>query len=233
MRTSSWLIVLMQPNCFTLAEQASPYISVAGLDLVVGHETIRSGVSFEVRKGQIVRIQGANGAGKTTLLRTIIRTAPGGSGCVCFHVPFELGRSAAYVPQNANETLLPWLSCWENVLLGLSRACTVGLGGGFVELARRFLGLPQATGGMVHELRGYKQHVDISELSGGERQKLALLRGLICAPGILLLDEPFNELDREGVAALIGFLKSFVVNGAVLLVTHQEVELAYSSEVKL
>jgi ABC-type multidrug transport system ATPase subunit len=107
------------------------------------------------------------------------------------------------------------------------------LNDGFVHLARRFLGLDCDNGALLAALRSYKRHVITSELSGGERQKLALLRGLICSPNILFLDEPFAELDREGVAAMVDYLRDFQVGGSVLMITHQDVDLSYSQQMEM
>jgi NitT/TauT family transport system ATP-binding protein len=193
---------------------------------------LRAGVSFDLKRGGILRVSGPNGSGKSTLLRTLIRSGSERSPEVLFGIPFDLGRTVSYVPQNANETLLPWLNCADNVMIGLANSEVVRMSSEFEQLASTFLG-EDVHGRLGDALRHYKWGVETPSLSGGERQKLAILRGAVCSPTLLLLDEPFAELDREAVDALVEFLRRFAVGRGIALVTHQEVDLDYCGEVSL
>lgn len=207
-------------------------MAARGLTLRANGHVLQSGVSFDLKEGGILRVSGANGAGKTTLIKTLIRSGTQACPEVTFEIPFELGRSVSYVPQNANETLLPWLDCLENVLIGLARSGRVA-SPAFDRLASTFLGQTVCGRGLIAVLRHYKQEVGVADLSGGERQKIAILRGLVCCPRLLLLDEPFAELDKDAIAGLVTYIREFTAAGSIVMVTHQEMDLDYSAEVSL
>ncbi|MGE5648299.1 MAG: ABC transporter ATP-binding protein [Acidobacteriota bacterium] len=208
-------------------------VTVDGLTVSVDGHVLRSGISFQLKRGEILRIAGPNGAGKSTLIRMLIEAGLNARREVTYGFQFDLGRTVSHVPQNANETLLPWLSCRENVMIGLSRASKVSVDASFVELASNFLGAKVKGRDVIEALENYKKGVDIFSLSGGERQKLAILRGAICCPRLFVLDEPFAELDKMAVCALEAYLRKFAATGSVILVTHQDVDLAYGTEVNL
>ena len=139
----------------------------------------------------MVALIGPNGAGKTTVLRALMGAYPLESGHVkigdrlCCDVaqgvdlPPEL-RQIAYVPQGSG--LFPHLNVFDNVSFGLRGRESVEL-----IVAQQLDGL-----GLSH-LRARYPH----QLSGGERQQVALARALVCQPSLLLLDEPFSALDAS------------------------------------
>jgi len=220
-------------NCSTADNGVKHPVSACDLTLRVGGRVLVRGISFELIQGGVLRVSGPNGSGKTTLLRTLIPVSPGPSGLV-YGAPLQLGRTLGYLPQNAHETLLPWLNGRENVLVGLARAADIRLSANFAALTCFFLGDGSKHSDPVDVLESYKRGVDVLSLSGGERQKLAILRAVVCSPRVLLLDEPFAELDGSAVGALVDYIKAFTrAAGSVVLVTHQEVALSYCGEVKL
>lgn len=152
----------------------------AGVEAVVD-------LTFGVKAGEFLTIIGPSGCGKSTLLRLLagLEQPDGGrivlDGQLLADAPARQGRFG-YMPQR--DTLLPWRTVLENVILGAE------LAGGSREAAReeaRQL-LP------LFGLEGFEEAWP-SALSGGMRQRAALLRTFLAADDILLLDEPFGALD--------------------------------------
>jgi sulfonate transport system ATP-binding protein len=170
---------------------------------------VLNGVDLEIARGEFVALLGRSGSGKSTLLRAIAdldREAKGSGDIVA---PDKL----AVVFQDAR--LLPWKRVIDNVTLGLDGADARDRGQRVleeVELGDRAASWPY-------------------ELSGGEQQRVALVRALVREPALLLADEPFGALDaltRLRMHALVKRL-SQAHRPAVLLVTHdvdEAIELA-------
>ena len=143
-------------------------------------------VSLSVREGEFVSIVGPSGCGKSTLLNIIAGLELPDSGQVLLDGEPQAGPSAAigYMPQR--DELFPWRSVWGNVTLGLrlhhskDRAAYRHA----EELLCRY---------GLRDFRGKSPR----ELSGGMRQRAALIRTLATDPRILLLDEPFSALDYQ------------------------------------
>jgi NitT/TauT family transport system ATP-binding protein len=147
-----------------------------------GPQNVFEGISFAVAPGEVVAVRGRNGAGKTTLLNMIagMVTPTAGKVDVIHNGPVRVG----YVPQNYSASLLPWLNVLDNITLPLRFSGTAAF-----ERARRARAVVQDLD-LGLRLRAYP-----SELSGGERQKVAIARAVIDRPNLLLLDEPFANLD--------------------------------------
>ena len=163
-------------------------------------------LSFSVEKGEFVAVVGPSGCGKTTMLSLIMGLNPPSEGRVTFpQGPCPMG----YMLQRDN--LLEWRTLEKNAILGLevqhklteeSRAKTVGL------LKKYGLG-------------DFLSHYP-SQLSGGMRQKAALIRTLALDPELLLLDEPFSALDYQTRLTLADEVFSIIrqEGKTALLVTH-------------
>ena len=143
-------------------------------------------VSFSVEKGQFVSIVGPSGCGKSTLLSCIAGlTLPADGEILLNGKEIDgISREIGYMLQTDN--LLPWRSVYKNVLLGLETRKM--LTSEKKELADKML--------ETYGLANFK-NVKPSQLSGGMRQRVALIRTLALEPDILLLDEPFSALDYQ------------------------------------
>jgi zinc/manganese transport system ATP-binding protein len=170
-------------------------VSVIALDHVtlrIGSRIVLSDVSFDIEAGEFIGVLGPNGAGKTTLMRAILGLLPPISGSVKVfgHTP-ERGNSAiGYLPQL--RTVLPDLRLRGRDFIASS-------------LNGERWGLPSFSlydRSMIEETLDAVEARDLaarplSDMSGGERQRLLLAQALIGQPKLLLLDEPLISLDAR------------------------------------
>ncbi|MDO4343311.1 MAG: ABC transporter ATP-binding protein [Eubacteriales bacterium] len=152
-----------------------------------GETPALSDISFQARDGEFVVIVGPSGCGKSTLLSLICNLTRPESGEILVngrsvdqHEEFHIG----YMPQR--DQLFEWRNIYGNITLGLEiQRCMTEENLKFAEKMMREYGL--------WEFR----HVKPSQLSGGMRQRAALIRTLVLRPSLLLLDEPFSALDYQ------------------------------------
>ena len=201
-------------------EPGSPLLSIHDLHTYFGEAHILQGVTIEVGQGEVVTLIGRNGAGKTTTLRSIMGIAPPRRGHVRFRGEdiTRLGshevarRGIAWVPEERR--VLPNLTVAENLRLGL-------LGGGI-----------RADAGHVDEVLAFfprlRERIDFKGrfLSGGEQQMLAIARGLIARPRLMLVDEPTEGLAPLLVENLTEILAEINRRGTTILLVEQTLEVA-------
>jgi ABC-type nitrate/sulfonate/bicarbonate transport system ATPase subunit len=175
-----------------------------------------AGVTLEVRAGEFAAVLGPSGCGKSTLLRLLAGLEAPTAGEVCLLGPEGACPPrpglAALMPQR--DALLPWRRLVDNVALGPELG---GLPPG--EAARR------AAEGLERFGLGAFARAYPAELSGGMRQRAALLRTALAGLGVLLLDEPLGALDSLTRVELQGWLEGVWLAAGearptVLLVTH-------------
>ena len=146
-----------------------------------------SGVSFDVHDGEFVAIVGPSGCGKSTILNMIGSLVEPTDGEILVDGARVTARPApqiGYVLQK--DTVFPWRTVERNIALGLEYR-----GLGRAEIAARVRGAVALAG-----LEGFEQAFPAT-LSGGMRQRVALMRSLVVDPEILLMDEPFGALDTH------------------------------------
>jgi len=196
-------------------------LRVEKLNAWYGTSHILQGISLEVNKGEIVCLIGRNGAGKTTTLKSIMGIVDRREGSVSFdgreilslpaHARFALG--LAYVPEERR--IVPGLTVRDNLRLGLvasperkheaeliERACAV-----FPRLAERL------------------DQMAIT-MSGGEQQMLAIVRAMIGAPKLIMLDEPSEGIMPVLVDEMFELFQRMRAEGTTILLVEQNVELA-------
>ena len=153
---------------------------------------VLSDISFTVGKGELMGLVGPSGCGKTTILSLISGIIKPTTGSVfTAGQPPEKCDISGYMLQK--DELLPWRTNMGNILLGaeikkLDRQKTR-------EKAQALL--------KKYDLAGVEKHYP-SQLSGGMRQRVALIRTLVLAPQIILLDEPFSALDFQTRLQVVG-----------------------------
>ncbi|MBA2873893.1 ABC transporter ATP-binding protein [Thermaerobacillus caldiproteolyticus] len=148
--------------------------------------TALENVSLEIEKGEFVSFLGPSGCGKTTLLSIIAALIQPTKGSVILEGEkvHSIHPSVGYMLQQ--DYLFPWKTIEENILLGLT---IMGMNSN--EAKQRALDLLSRIG-----LKGVETYYP-NQLSGGMRQRAALVRTLATDPKILLLDEPFSALDYQ------------------------------------
>ena len=188
----------------------APEIIIDRLSLDFDGKPLFRDISLRLPAGQTTCILGPSGCGKSTLLKLI-------AGAVTLpfrgQIGFEPGNTCGVAWMGQNDLLLPWLTLVENVLLGprLRNALTP-------ELRKRALSLVGDAG-----LAGYEQALPAT-LSGGMRQRAALLRTLMEARPVLLMDEPFSALDALTRVRLQNLAARMTGGATVVLVTHDPLE---------
>jgi NitT/TauT family transport system ATP-binding protein len=176
-----------------------------------GETLVLDGLTFDVHERDFVSIIGPSGCGKTTVFNTIAGLIEPDEGRIVFRgatLP-NLRGSIGYMMQK--DLLFPWLTVLGNVLLGLEMKNVPKAEA--LERARDYL----STFGLSGFEAAYPK-----TLSGGMRQRVALIRTLITDPDILLLDEPFSALDYQTRLYLESVLMEAVetFHKTVILVTH-------------
>ncbi len=176
-------------------------VKIAGLTIRLGGQQVLHGVTLDIEKGEIVTIVGPNGSGKSTLLRAIIGAVKPTSGTVTRSPGLRIG----YVPQTLHiDPTLP---------------LTV----------RRFLDLPTRVGdtaardALANANVGPLADRQMSDLSGGQFQRVLLARALLSKPDLLILDEATQGLDQPGSAAFYRQIAQVreTLGCAVVMVSHE------------
>ncbi|HUD33632.1 MAG TPA: ABC transporter ATP-binding protein [Variovorax sp.] len=185
-----------------------------------GSHAVVDGFSLALDAGRIACLLGPSGCGKTTVLRAIAGFEPVRAGRIALgdrtlsspsvHLPPERRRVGMMFQEYA---LFPHLSAAQNVAFGLRRLPRAAQAARVAELLA-LVGLPDAGGRHPHEL------------SGGQQQRIALARALAPSPALLLLDEPFSNLDADTRERLTAEVRAILraAGQTALLVTHNQAE---------
>ncbi len=181
-------------------------------------------VSLTVAKGEFVALIGHSGCGKSTLLNLIAGLATPTQG-VLLCANREIagpGPDRAVVFQN--HSLLPWLTCFENVYLAVERVFAA------TENKAQLKARTDAVLAMVGLTAAAQKRP--GEISGGMKQRVGIARALSMEPKVLLLDEPFGALDALTRAKLQDELLQIVANtqSTVVMVTHDVDEAVLLSD---
>jgi nitrate/nitrite transport system ATP-binding protein len=181
-------------------------------------------VNLQVEKGEFIALIGHSGCGKSTLLNLIAGLLEPSSGVLlCDNREISApGPERAVVFQN--HSLLPWLTCFENVYLAVERVFAAREGKAQLK-ARTQAALDLV--GMAHAANK-RPH----EISGGMKQRVGIARALAMEPKVLLMDEPFGALDALTRAHLQDELLKIVArtHSTVVMVTHDVDEAVLLSD---
>jgi branched-chain amino acid transport system ATP-binding protein len=196
---------------------AEPILSVSGLHTGYGATEILRGVDLVVGDGEIVAVLGSNGAGKSTLNRTISGVMRAWRGAIHFGgAAIERERPAAIVARGLihvpeGRRIFPNMTVRENLDLGAYRR---GRARREDNRGRVFAIFPR-----LAERQGQRA----GTLSGGEQQMLAIGRGLMAEPRLLILDEPSLGLSPLLVEELFALIGRINAQGIALLLVEQNV----------
>jgi branched-chain amino acid transport system ATP-binding protein len=200
---------------------SAPLLEIRDLSVAYGGISALQHVDLQVGAGEVVTLIGANGAGKSTLLRTISRLLDPVAGSIVYdgaditaaRAPDVVRTGIAHVPEGRR--MLSRLTVLDNLTLG---AYTRGDGDGIrADLERQFERFPR-----LADRRGQLA----GTLSGGEQQMLAIARGLMSRPKLLLLDEPSLGLAPRLVIEIFEIVDELHAQGVTILLVEQNATLA-------
>ena len=190
------------------------------IDIVKEYEgqLLLNGVSFLVNDAQVISLLGPSGSGKSTLLRIIAGLEKADSGSVLW-----MGKDYSSVPTHLRNfglmfqeyALFPHLSVEQNVAFGLSMK----------QFAKQEIDARVAEVLSLVQMQSFSKR-NVSELSGGEQQRVALARTIASKPNLLMLDEPLSALDRTLKEDLLTEIRSIleIIKTPVIYVTHDQQE---------
>jgi nitrate/nitrite transport system ATP-binding protein len=187
-------------------------------------------IHLTVAKGEFVALIGHSGCGKSTLLNLIAGlTLPTQGTLLCANREIAgPGPDRAVVFQN--HSLLPWLTCFENVYLGVERVFGQSNPGAVAETKAQLKARTDAALAMVGLTAAAQKRP--GEISGGMKQRVGIARALAMEPKVLLMDEPFGALDALTRAKLQDELLEIVARtqSTVVMVTHDVDEAVLLSD---
>lgn len=198
-----------------------PMLSVHDLTVAYGQVQVLFGVDFAVPRGSVTTLIGANGAGKTTIMKTLAGMVAPRSGTVLFE-----GRDIAHLPShdrvNGGLALIPegrlvfaGMTVEQNLRLGaIAPSARAGHDEMLAEVYRRFPRLEE------------RRHQRAGLMSGGEQQMLALGRGLMARPRLILMDEPTLGLAPVMVKKVFETIAELRAAGFTILLAEQNARVA-------
>ena len=181
-------------------------------------------IDLKIDPGEFVTLIGHSGCGKSTLLNLIAGLLMPTDGIMLCADREIAGPGPDRGVVFQNHSLLPWLTCFENVLLAVERVF------GGVETREQLRQRTSAALSLVH--LSHAEHKYPHEISGGMKQRVGIARALSMQPKVLLMDEPFGALDALTRAHLQDELMKIVkqTNSTVVMVTHDVDEAVLLSD---
>lgn len=193
----------MEKDLLKVEDLSFSYHSLNGETKALDH------ISFTVKKGEFLAIVGPSGCGKSTILSLIAGLIRPGSGQITFYGENGQKPGIGYMLQH--DHLFEWRSIWKNVTLGL-------------EIAHNLTPESEARVKKMLDDYGLSGFADKKpgELSGGMKQRAALIRTMALEPEILLLDEPFSALDYQTRLTVSADIASIIrkAGKTAVLITH-------------
>lgn len=207
------------------ASERAVVLKAEGLVKIYGKRRVVDGVSFEVREGEVVGLLGANGAGKTTSFRMSCGLIPANEGKITLN---GLDVTSWPMYRRAREGRLGYLPQDRSVFGALTTEQNL-------VAAMEFLGYSRAEQKVALEESLEKfnlKHIRLTKvgmggsggLSGGERRRLEIARALLAKPRILLLDEPFANVDPITVEGIQAVIRQLADEGIAILITDHQVD---------
>jgi branched-chain amino acid transport system ATP-binding protein len=200
-----------------------PLLEVDSIDVFYGDVQVIFGLSLHVAEGEVVSIIGGNGAGKSTLLRTVSGLMAPAAGAIRFDgrpiqtLPPEaiVERGIVHVPEGRR--LFSLMSVQDNLVVGAYNRRADG---------RRWQTLEEVYG-MFPRLRERTAQMAMT-LSGGEQQMVAIGRGLMARPRLLMLDEPSLGLAPILIQGIFETVRRIADQGTTVLLVEQDVKHSLS-----
>jgi len=191
-------------------DNRKPVLEVLGLKKRIGLKTIVEDISFDMHEGEIIGLLGPNGSGKTTIMRMLVGLTKTTKGEVyCFEKPLGLGKVKMLKEVGAmieTPEFYNYMSGWSN-LKQMARVCGKKVSRARMKELVEFVGLSKVI------------RKKVKTYSLGMRQRLGLVQALLNDPKILILDEPVNGLDPQGVQDFRNKLKEIAATGVSILIS--------------
>ena len=191
-------------------EKSPVVLEVLGLKKRIGLKTIVEDITFDMHEGEIIGLLGPNGSGKTTIMRMMVGLTKATKGDVyCFEKPLGLGKTAMLKEVGAmieTPEFYNYMSGWAN-LKQFARVCGKKVTRARMKELVEFVSLSKVI----------KKKVKTYSL--GMRQRLGLAQALLNDPKVLILDEPVNGLDPQGVQDFRNKLKEIAATGVSILIS--------------
>ncbi|HEV2851224.1 MAG TPA: metal ABC transporter ATP-binding protein [Thermoanaerobaculia bacterium] len=201
----------------------TPLVEVRHLTFGYGREVVLDHVDLEIGRRDFLAIIGPNGGGKTTLLKVMLGLLRPWSGEVVYHLPADGGRGLrgrlGYVPQFSTFDKDFPLRVRDMVLMG-----RLGSRGWLRSYSRDDRAAADAALDRLG-LRGIAR-AHVSEISGGQLQRVLIARSLVSGPEVLFLDEPTASIDAESRETLSGILEELNRTIPIVVVTHDVTSIA-------
>ena len=196
-------------------------LKVDGIHTYYGFSYILQGISLEINEGEAVALLGRNGAGKTTTLRSIIGVTPPRSGKIFFEgtdiagmAPHKIVRKGlAIIPDTRR--IIPNITVRDNLKLAMLKNKDKGEEKSLLEMAY----------GYFPRLQDRANNLGAA-LSGGEQQMLAIARGLVAKPKLMLVDEPTEGLMPTLVEVITDRLIKLQQSGLTMLLVETNLDVA-------
>lgn len=199
---------------------AKPLLDMVNVTAGYGQTPVLFDVDLSVAEGEIACLLGRNGVGKTTLLRSIIGLNSLTSGSISFNdvditkaPTYKRARKGiAYIPQGRE--IIPYLTVLDNLKMGFSAS------------GKKVKRIPSEIFDFFPMLKDHLQRQG-GLLSGGQQQQLAIARGVMCNPKIMLLDEPTEGIQPSIVQEIEDTLRRInLEKGITIIVVEQKIEFA-------
>jgi branched-chain amino acid transport system ATP-binding protein len=198
-------------------------LSIQAVSAQYGHARVLHEVSFDVADGQLLAVVGANGAGKSTLVKAISGLVPATQGRICFHGEDLTGRrpdqivrrGIVHVPEGRR--LFGEMTVLENLWLGSTHP------GARAQRAQTL----ERVFSLFPILKERQQQV-AGTMSGGQQQMVAIARGLMSRPRVLILDEPSLGIAPLIVSEIFEVIRTLNGEGLTVLLIEQNLRQALS-----
>ncbi len=196
-------------------------LELRNVDVVYGDFQVLWDVSLTVDEGEIVCVLGPNGAGKSTVINAVVGLAPRRAGQIIFEdqdisaVPTHEMASRGIALVLERHRLFPTLTVRQNLMLG-----------GYNEQARQRRSETLEWVESLFPFLAERQAALARTLSGGQQQMVAIARGLMSRPRLLMLDEPLLGLSPAMVEEILAIIKRVNQSGVAILFNEQDVQRA-------
>ena len=183
-----------------------------------GKSEVLRGISFDVRQGEVVTIVGVNGAGKSTTLRTLCGAVPALAGTISFDGADVTNCSSSEIVERGltmipeGRQLFPFLTVKDNLLMGAYKQSARA---GVDRRLEEVLGMFPRVEERLKQFAG--------SLSGGEQQMVAIARGMMADPKLLIFDEPSLGLSPLLVEMMFEIIQKITASGITVLIVEQNV----------